>query len=287
MVICSTAPPLPVYVKGGRGRFAAGRQHFSRKFHLFDMLFVLQGELAMMEDNQEIRIPEGHYYILLPGRHHNGSRPCAEETIFFWCHFYFIPVWWTASEKPDWAARLRRKADHHQPDEIMLSIPQQGEVQEAARLRQMFEELFSTSDSVSPSTRLKQQTRFMDILLFLQQERDEKKTGAQQAADLLADYIHTHFADADFTLKQAASALMYHPDYLSRALRNRLGMSPVEYLHTCRLEKAKQQLEQTNEHHQAIAEACGYKDASYFSKIFKKREGVSPASYRRMSIRNE
>lgn len=66
-----------------------------------------------------------------------------------------------------------------------------------------------------------------------------------------------------------------------RRFRKATGMSPLEYVHTLRLEEAKQQLEATQLPVEAIAGECGYEDAGYFSRLFTRRVGMTPSNYRR------
>ena len=66
-----------------------------------------------------------------------------------------------------------------------------------------------------------------------------------------------------------------------RRFRKATGMSPLAYVHTLRLEEAKQQLEATQLPVEAVAGECGYEDAGYFSRLFTRRVGLTPANYRR------
>ena len=66
-----------------------------------------------------------------------------------------------------------------------------------------------------------------------------------------------------------------------RRFRKATGMSPLAYVHTLRLEEAKQQLEATRLPIDAVAAECGYEDAGYFSRLFTRRVGLTPANYRR------
>jgi transcriptional regulator GlxA family with amidase domain len=59
------------------------------------------------------------------------------------------------------------------------------------------------------------------------------------------------------------------------------GMSPLEYVHTMRLEEAKQMLEATDKPIEAIANEVGYEDAGFFSRLFKRKVNLSPAQYRK------
>jgi transcriptional regulator GlxA family with amidase domain len=59
------------------------------------------------------------------------------------------------------------------------------------------------------------------------------------------------------------------------------GMSPLEYMHTLRLEEAKQMLEASDEPIEAIANEVGYEDAGFFSRLFRRSVGLSPAQYRK------
>lgn len=59
------------------------------------------------------------------------------------------------------------------------------------------------------------------------------------------------------------------------------GMSPLEYVHTLRLEEAKQMLESGDEPIEAIANQVGYEDAGFFSRLFRRRVNLTPAQYRK------
>ena len=59
------------------------------------------------------------------------------------------------------------------------------------------------------------------------------------------------------------------------------GMSAIEYVHTLRLEAAKQRLETSHEIIDAVAESVGYEDASFFRRLFRRKVGMTPAEYRR------
>jgi transcriptional regulator GlxA family with amidase domain len=59
------------------------------------------------------------------------------------------------------------------------------------------------------------------------------------------------------------------------------GMSPLEYVHTLRLEEAKQMLESGDAPIEAIAVEVGYQDASFFSRLFRRKVALTPAQYRR------
>ncbi len=59
------------------------------------------------------------------------------------------------------------------------------------------------------------------------------------------------------------------------------GMSPLDYVHTLRLEEAKQMLEATELPVEAVALEVGYQDASFFGRLFKRKVALTPAQYRR------
>lgn len=59
------------------------------------------------------------------------------------------------------------------------------------------------------------------------------------------------------------------------------GMSPLQYVHTQRLEEAKQLLEASTLSVEAIALEVGYQDAGFFGRLFRRQVGLTPARYRR------
>jgi transcriptional regulator GlxA family with amidase domain len=66
-----------------------------------------------------------------------------------------------------------------------------------------------------------------------------------------------------------------------RRFQQATGMAPLEYVHTLRLEEAKQMLESTGQPIEAIANEVGYEDAGFFSRLFRRSVNMTPAQYRK------
>ncbi len=66
-----------------------------------------------------------------------------------------------------------------------------------------------------------------------------------------------------------------------RRFEQATGMSPLEYVHTLRLEEAKQMLEAGDAPIEAIANEVGYEDAGFFGRLFRRQVSLTPAQYRK------
>jgi transcriptional regulator GlxA family with amidase domain len=68
---------------------------------------------------------------------------------------------------------------------------------------------------------------------------------------------------------------------LQRRFKLATGMTPLEYVHTLRLEESKHLLETTAQPVEAVAAQVGYDDAAFFARLFRRKVNLSPAQYRR------
>lgn len=67
----------------------------------------------------------------------------------------------------------------------------------------------------------------------------------------------------------------------SRRFKAATGLSPLDYVHTLRLEEAKQMLESSDQAVETIARDVGYEDAGFFSRLFQRKVKLTPTQYRK------
>lgn len=89
-------------------------------------------------------------------------------------------------------------------------------------------------------------------------------------------------SSSPFELQVWADRIGISKYYFCRIFRQATGMSPTDFIKLCRLQKAKQLLlEKSDWTVKQISLEVGYPSVSYFGKIFRKNEGVTPEEYRR------
>ena len=101
----------------------------------------------------------------------------------------------------------------------------------------------------------------------------------QVRAKQMLTFLQAHYRER-LTLDQVAQAANVSRNTCMACFRRVLGLSPMEYLLNHRLEQACHLLLTTHWPVSQVAEACGFGDASYFGKAFRKKTGLSPAKNR-------
>jgi two-component system response regulator YesN len=106
-------------------------------------------------------------------------------------------------------------------------------------------------------------------------------TRSQQFVKFAVEYIAKNYMKP-LTLEQAAREVHLSPAYFSCLFSREQGQTFTEFLTATRLEKAKELLRTAPALPISdVAGEVGYEDVSYFSRVFKKKTGTTPAHYRK------
>ena len=95
------------------------------------------------------------------------------------------------------------------------------------------------------------------------------------------DYVNYNFTSR-ITLKDLCDVSGVSGQYLCKLFRDALGSRPMEYIAKRRIQAAKELLTGSEKTIEEIAEETGFCSASYFCKLFKRYEGISPSHFKKV-----
>ena len=95
------------------------------------------------------------------------------------------------------------------------------------------------------------------------------------------DFIDSHYMDEEISLNTVANVANVSSNHFSALFSQNMGQTFIEYLTSLRMNKEKELLRCTGMRSSEIAGEIGYKDAHYFSYLFKKTQGMTPSDYRK------
>lgn len=113
----------------------------------------------------------------------------------------------------------------------------------------------------------------VDKILNLHGNRDD-------LSKKIIDYIYTHFDDPQLDLNYLSGIFNKSQANLSILIKKSIDKNFIHLLNELRIDKAKQLLVHSNKRNNEIASLVGYSNEEYFSKVFKKYVGMTPAKYR-------
>lgn len=93
-------------------------------------------------------------------------------------------------------------------------------------------------------------------------------------------YIDQHYKES-LTLDLLAEKARINKYYMAHAFKREYGVSPINYLISCRIREGKRLLSETDLSLSQIAAVLGFSSSSYFSQSFRSTEGMSPTEYRK------
>jgi len=150
---------------------------------------------------------------------------------------------------------------------------------------QLLGELYRIAESADYLRDMKIMEKLTSLLVLLMEEswHPEKRKEASKKQNLLEvkEYLDQHYTEA-ISLDLLAKQFYINKFYLTRIFKEQFGTSINHYLMEVRITHAKQLLRFTDMTVEAVGAECGMRDANYFSRLFKKLEGISPGEFRKM-----
>ncbi len=238
----------PILYKHASLRYFAPNEHHIRRFCEDDvLLLVFDGILRFSEDGEEKEVKAGEYYIQKHGTFQDGAF-ASDSPRYFYVHFY---------------------GEHGTGTD---ALPLSGRY-DITELRHLINALDRASHSGATYT--EQMALFMQILVLLY----TSPTADRSVADGVEAYLAEHCIEK-ITLADLSRRFGYSKNQIILLFKKQYGCTPVSYIRTLRLRKAKQLMESTSDSLQCIAEQCGFFDYSQFYKAFYQAEHRSPVAWR-------
>ena len=123
----------------------------------------------------------------------------------------------------------------------------------------------------------------LSILLLEVIQGKEEKSSNKINLEKVRNYLDENYTNK-FSLDELANEFFISKFHLSREFKNMYGITLNHYVIAKRITLAKNLLRFSTHTLEEIAKECGFYDASYFNKQFKKSEGISASDFRRKWI---
>lgn len=246
-----TRPKLPTYWQKGRRDY--------------QILYVANGKTHFWFDGKEEIFSAGHMVLYKPEEIQKYVYYLEDNPEVFWIHF-------TGSDVKNILAYHGISLDEHVfycgvlPDYKALF---RKIIQELQLCRYGYEDYIASL--------------FNDILLLVdrQQHEQKKATGnVQEQIERAAAYFNENY-NTKISIDDYAESLHISTNWFIHNFKQYAGMSPAQYILSLRMVNAQSLLERTTYNIKEISEIVGYENPLYFSRVFKKEIGKSPAQYRK------
>lgn len=261
----------------------------------YELILVADGIVHLQTGPDQLTLQAGDALLLMPWEQHRGWKPSERQGRFFWVQFSCDPG--VSPFMSDPATELNIVHAHRSelrtssgpgPLEDCLIVPRLFQTRHRYKLFSRFEEMVDTLSRPRGYFRFQATLLLGEIIRFLATdflEQSETHTAFPASYSVFRKLVN-HLNNAYHTdvSKQTLERVVDRKyEYLCQVFKRYTGLTIVHYTHQLRIQQAKHLLLNTTDSVQTIGESVGFADPFYFSRTFKKLEGVSPQQYRSSS----
>ena len=252
------------------GQLTALTPHTSRRDKLVSCLCVVveSGKGSLMYDGMNYRLETGDVVFIDCQKPYSHSTDAGDLWHLKWCHFYGTSV---QAIYMKYCERGGSPVFHTKNIEVY---------------RELLSELYAIADSDDYIRDMRINEKLSILLTYLMAESwhpERHQTERVKKLDVkqIKAFVDNHYAEK-ITLESLAENFFINKNYLARLFKDQYGMTLTSYIQRVRITHAKMMLRFTDKKAEEIGMLCGYGELSYFSRVFKKIEGISLSEYRNM-----
>ncbi|SDE19065.1 AraC-type DNA-binding protein [Paenibacillus sp. UNCCL117] len=256
----------------------------------YELIVVAEGTVHLLVEDSRLTLSVGDSILLKPWEQHGGWGDAGASGAFFWVQFSCEPGLeeFALHRAPELTIVQAERTELRTVDvrhEEPVIVPRRDRVRNRYELLAHFQELVETMREPAGYFRFKASlllARMLHLIAddFLRRSRlDLSLPASYLTFRRLVDLLNNGY-ETKLTRERLEQALDRKYDYLCQVFKKYAGVSIHQYTQQLRIQRAKHLLRHTSWSVKEIAQDTGYDDPFYFSRIFKRLEGVSPQQYR-------
>lgn len=257
----------------------------------YELIMVTQGPIYLAVGGEKLTLHTGESLLLTPWDEHAGWKDVESQSGFFWVQFLSDPplreeTWTEPSEARHFLHKERSHLRIESDDSIdYLLIPRRFISDRRYELFRCFEKLYDEFQHPVGNYRFRLTMLLCQILENLSSDVLDKYELSQPLSTAylvyrnLVNKLDEHYIE-ELSMQQIGELVDRKYEYLSLIFKKYSGITIMQYIQRLRIQKAKHLLLTGGKSNREIAAEVGFQDPLYFSRLFKKIEGLSPSEFK-------
>lgn len=274
----------------GKETLIPPREHITRYTKEYIMYAVTAGELKLTIDDNIVTLVPGDIYLFDKGTFQAPvGTGCCE---YYYVHFLLNEIETSELSDSEYHKIIEEKrnkflnarlysTEHY--DDFCVYVAERNHICDKSTFDHYINILKNnviTYQSKRPEMLINISNSIQNFFIKLEQTKEAKKSKAYYRVEDIARYIEEHFNEA-ISAETIEKEFFINFDYANRIFESVMSCSIIRYRNLMRLSYAKLKLSTTTIDINIIARDAGFENLPYFSRIFKKYEGISPSEYRK------
>lgn len=230
-----------------------------------ELVLITGGAGTITIEHNAYPLKQGTLLYLYPGVEHSLSSCNDNPMSFYGIHFGYLNAKFSNNQ---WISEEGNAA---------LPIKIKSEVFAYQKMEGLFKKANKYWNEKSLGFEMICRGSLLEILYNLMHTSEANYSSRLKIEALLA-HINKNL-HKKITVDDLAEMVNLSPDYLAAQFKNMTGFTIIQYINQCRIDHAKILLLNGELRIKDIASEVGFSDEFYFSKTFKKHEGISPANF--------
>lgn len=233
-----------------------------------ELILITKGKGTITIENKVYQVKEGMLFYLCPNITHSIETDINDPICCFTVHFSYSYVDFNGE---DWSIKKEVEVLPFQP---------MKELRDYYIIENLFEKMVDCWMDKLPGYEFMSKVFLQQLLIEIYQ--NIKKKNHDYSASLKVENIIKYMNENinnKLTLTELSEIVQLSPTYLSRIFKETTGYSLIEYFNKMKIDKSKEMIIEGDKKIKEISRLLGFNDEFYFSRIFKKYEGVSPSEF--------